>query len=163
VEGGGLTLRTRRDTRRLGAEIARVLEPGDLAVFDGGLGAGKTFLARAILRAAGVVGAVASPTFVLVQEYESARGAYVHADLYRLMGGPAPLETEVARLGLYERRRAGAVLLVEWAMDALAPLGGEPALVVSLSLAHSPGGASERVARLSGPRAADILVAFDGG
>jgi|SRR5579859_823822 len=159
MDAGMLSLRTRRDTRRLGAQIARVLEPGDLAVFDGGLGAGKTFLARALLRAAGVAGPITSPTFVLVQEYAGARAAFVHADLYRLLGeGHAALEVEVARLGLHERRREGAIVVVEWGLRALASLGGEPSLVVSLALS----GKDERVARLTGPRAADTLSAFDG-
>jgi tRNA threonylcarbamoyladenosine biosynthesis protein TsaE len=158
AEARRLPLRTRRETRRLGQEVARVLEPGDLAILDGGLGAGKTFLARALFRAAGAVGPITSPTFVLVQEYATPRAVFVHADLYRLLGGQAPLEAEVARLGLYERRREGAIVVVEWGMGALAWLGGDPSLVVSLALSAN----GERVARLSGRRAADILLVFDG-
>ena len=81
-----LTLATRRASSRLGAAIARVLEPGDLVILDGGLGVGKTFLVRAILRAAGASARVTSPTFVLAQEYETPKGAFMHADLYRLLG-----------------------------------------------------------------------------
>jgi tRNA threonylcarbamoyladenosine biosynthesis protein TsaE len=154
-----MRLRTRRDTRRLGAAIARALEPGDLVVLSGDLGAGKTFLVRAIARALGAPGAVTSPTFVLVQELETPRGALVHADLYRLLedasGAPAParLAAEVARLGLRERRGEGAVLVVEWGADAIAALGGDPALVVSLAI----GGPHERLATVSGPKAASIV------
>jgi tRNA threonylcarbamoyladenosine biosynthesis protein TsaE len=148
-----LHLATRRASRELGARVARILEPGDLVVLDGGLGAGKTFLARAILRAAGAGARISSPTFVLAQEYETPKGPFVHADLYRLLGGAASLDTEVARLGLYERRSEGAVVIVEWGTPAIAALGGDPSLVVSLAI----GGASARVATLSGPRAGGIV------
>lgn len=141
----------RRDTRRLGAAIAGVLEAGDLAVLSGDLGAGKTFLVRAIARALGVETAVTSPTYALVQEYATKRAPLVHVDLYRLRG--PGLAAEVARLGLRERRREGAILLVEWGEDAAKALGGEPDLVVSLAIA----GELERVATLSGPRADGIV------
>jgi len=148
-----LDLATRRASRDLGARVARVLEPGDLVLLDGGLGAGKTFLARAILRSAGAAARISSPTFVLAQEYETPKGPFVHADLYRLLDGAASIDVEVARLGLYERRSEGAVVIVEWGSSAIAALGGDPSLVVSLAI----GGASARVATLSGPRAGGIL------
>jgi tRNA threonylcarbamoyladenosine biosynthesis protein TsaE len=145
------SLRTRRDTRRLGSAIARMLQPGSLAVFSGDLGAGKTFLVRAIARSFGVRGPVTSPTFTLVQEYATPRGTLVHADLYRLLG--ASLGTEVARLGLRERRAEGGILLVEWGEGALEALGGDPDIAVALSIAEN----GERVCRLSGSRASDIV------
>jgi tRNA threonylcarbamoyladenosine biosynthesis protein TsaE len=126
-------LRTRRDTRRLGAAIARVLAPGDLVVLSGALGAGKTFLVRAVLHVLGVSGRVTSPTFTLMQEYATPRGLVVHADLYRLLAAPATLRAEVARLGLRDLRGEGAILLVEWGEDALEALGGAPSLRVSLA------------------------------
>jgi tRNA threonylcarbamoyladenosine biosynthesis protein TsaE len=147
------TLRTRRETQRLGAAIARIVSPGDLAILSGDLGAGKTFLVRAILRALGVPGAVTSPTFTLVQEYATARAPVVHADLYRLLGDRSRFCTEVVRLGLRERRAEGAILVVEWGEEALAALGGHPALIVSLAIA----GERERLATLSGSRAGDIV------
>jgi tRNA threonylcarbamoyladenosine biosynthesis protein TsaE len=122
-------------------------------VLDGGLGAGKTFLARAILRAAGASARVSSPTFVLAQEYETPKGAFVHADLYRLLDAKTSIEVEVARLGLYERRRDGAVVLVEWGSSAISTLGGDPSLVIFLSIS----GATARAAALSGPRAGGIV------
>jgi tRNA threonylcarbamoyladenosine biosynthesis protein TsaE len=109
----------RRDTRNLGRAIAASLSPGDLVLLNGTLGAGKTFLARAIARALGVPSstAIASPTFTLVQEYETPHGTLLHADLYRLRNDEndlAKLHGEVRRLGLAERRHDGCILLVEW-------------------------------------------------
>jgi tRNA threonylcarbamoyladenosine biosynthesis protein TsaE len=157
-----VSLRTRRDSRRLGAALARVLEPGDLAILMGGLGAGKTFLVRSIARALGVVGPITSPTFTLVNEYASAAGPpLVHADLYRLLGDLDALRTEVARLGLRERRGDGGILLVEWGQDAVPALGGDPAIIVTLAMGgrNPAGGEAEgtRVATIGGTRASDIV------
>jgi tRNA threonylcarbamoyladenosine biosynthesis protein TsaE len=143
-------LRTRRDTRRLGADIARVLQPGELLILSGDLGAGKTFLVRAIARALGVTGRVTSPTFTLVQEYATELGALVHVDLYRLLDEAGPQQTdlakELARLGLRERRMEGAMVLVEWGDPATEALGGPPLRRVSLAIA----GGGARVATLTG-------------
>ncbi|NOU31662.1 MAG: tRNA (adenosine(37)-N6)-threonylcarbamoyltransferase complex ATPase subunit type 1 TsaE [Polyangiaceae bacterium] len=145
-------LATRRDTVRLGRDVARVLQPGDLVLLFGELGAGKTFLARSILRALGVPREtpVASPTFTIVQEYETSRGTLLHVDLYRLRDGD--MATELSRLGLRERRAEGALLVVEWADDHEARLGAV-ALGVSLRLDATPLG---RRARLHGPRASEL-------
>ena len=86
----------------------------------GELGAGKSVLARAIARGAGVEGHMPSPTFNLVYEYASARGiSVVHLDLYRLTD-PA----EVWELGWGEMGGGGQIMLVEWperAEDLLPP------------------------------------------
>jgi tRNA threonylcarbamoyladenosine biosynthesis protein TsaE len=125
-------------------------------LLSGDLGAGKTFLARAIARGLGVRGAVTSPTFTLVREMPTPRGLLVHADLYRLRG--ESLAEETRRLGLRERRGEGAMLLVEWGQEARGVLGPEPELVVALAI----GGDHERVASLGGPRAAGLEAAAAG-
>ncbi len=152
-----MLLATPEDTTRLGERIAAALTPGDLVLLSGGLGAGKTYLARAIAHGLGVPEdeAIVSPTFTLMQEYTTHRASIVHADLYRLRESAAGLDVEIARLGLRERRAEGAIVLVEWGEDAISALGGAPDLVVSLV----PAGATSRVATLKGPRAA----AFGGG
>jgi len=129
-----MELRTRRDTIRLGQRIADGLAPGDLVLLSGDLGAGKTFLARAVARRFGVPSdqAIASPTFTLVQEYETKKGTLLHADLYRLRGEVDKTRAEIRRLGLAERRAEGAILLVEWGEGYEHELGGDVALSVAL-------------------------------
>jgi len=151
-------LATRRATLRLGARIARVLAPGDLALLSGGLGAGKTFLARAIARGLGVTDRIPSPTFSLVHEYACAIGTLLHVDLYRVRDDPGAFVRELARLGLYERRAEGAVLVVEWGEEAQQALGGRTALIVNLTI----DGEHARVATIGGRRARDVVGASDG-
>jgi len=91
-------------TEALGAEVAAGLSPGDVVLVSGELGAGKTTFVRGASRALGVEGPITSPTFTIGRRY---RGdvSVAHVDLYRLLDSPASLATEVARLGLRERRR----------------------------------------------------------
>jgi tRNA threonylcarbamoyladenosine biosynthesis protein TsaE len=124
-----LSLPDEAATERLGAALARRLEHGDLVALQGGLGAGKTTLARAVLRAAsgdpGLV--VPSPTFTLVEIYDTPQGAFWHFDLYRL-----ETPEQVLELG-WEEARADGVALVEWA-ERLGPLLPADRLAVSLAL-----------------------------
>lgn len=105
-----LRLASESDTEALGARLAALARPGDVLALSGGLGAGKSALARAFIRA--YVGnpqeEVPSPTFTLAQSYEGARGACWHFDLYRLQNAD-----EAVELGLDEAF-ASAVSLIEW-------------------------------------------------
>ncbi len=93
-----------------GARIAERLRPGDVVALSGGLGAGKTTLARAVIAALGHGGEVPSPTFTIVETYAppDVRLPLVHADFYRL---DRPAEAD--ELGLDDYRE-GAVLIAEW-------------------------------------------------
>jgi tRNA threonylcarbamoyl adenosine modification protein YjeE len=104
----GLVVRTLAETEELGRCIAGELMRGDVIALEGDLGAGKTTLVRTILRALGYVSGVPSPSFTLVQEYETAQLRIFHFDLYRIES-PA----EVDELGFEEALETGA-LLVEW-------------------------------------------------
>lgn len=95
-------------TLALGSAVALQLRPGDVITLCGDLGAGKTTLSRGILRGLGHVGPVPSPTFTLVQHYETARLLVAHFDLYRLTS-----RDEIFELGFDDARHDGAVL-VEW-------------------------------------------------
>lgn len=97
-------------TDAFGARIGERLRPGDVVALSGGLGAGKTTLARAIIAALGHMGEVPSPTFVIVETYSppAVRLPLVHADFYRL-NRPA----EADELGLDDYRE-GAALIAEW-------------------------------------------------
>ncbi|MBE0578909.1 MAG: tRNA (adenosine(37)-N6)-threonylcarbamoyltransferase complex ATPase subunit type 1 TsaE [Devosia sp.] len=124
-------------TAELGASLARELVAGDIVLLEGDLGAGKTALARAIIRSLAGDPAleVPSPTFALVQPYDTPAGPVLHADLYRL-GDPR----EVDELGLLDNPQA--IVLVEWA--ARAPEIVAAATVV-VALAIPPGGAGRLV------------------
>jgi tRNA threonylcarbamoyladenosine biosynthesis protein TsaE len=93
-----------------GAAIAAQLRAGDVVALSGGLGAGKTTLARAILAALGHRGEVPSPTFTIIETYPAPplRLPVVHADFYRLED-----PRELAEIGLDDYRE-GAALLAEW-------------------------------------------------
>jgi tRNA threonylcarbamoyl adenosine modification protein YjeE len=144
MAGWNIHLPDQAATEQLARVIAEELRPGDLLTLSGGLGAGKTTLARALVRT--LVGdpalEVPSPTFTLMQVYEGARGPVVHADFYRL-GGTAELQ----ELG-WDEMTDTAITIVEWperAEDALK----EDRLHIALDLA--PGRDPDaRVAMLEG-------------
>lgn len=124
-------------TAELGASLARDLAAGDLVLLEGDLGAGKTALARSIIRtlAADPKLDVPSPTFALVQPYDTPRGPVLHADLYRL-GDPR----EVDELGLLDN--AEAIVLVEWA-ERSPEIVAAATLVIELAI--PPGGEGRTV------------------
>lgn len=130
-------------TARLGEDLAMSLRPGDVLALKGDLGAGKSSLARALIRTmaedAGLD--VPSPTFTLVQSYE-ARVPVHHFDLYRLSAA-----SELDELGFDEALAQGAAL-VEWPERAGPYL---PKTAVLIELVHQGEG---RLARLSGQGAA---------
>src|SRR5262245_30403828 len=133
-------------TTRAGAALARSLPDlsgrNFLVALSGELGSGKTTLARGLLRALGVTGSVHSPTFTLVEPYETARGTVHHLDLYRLEPGMRALEG----LGFRDIRDAPGLVLVEWPERAGEALG-EPDLAVRLE--HEGGGRRFTVAARS--------------
>lgn len=115
-------------TASLGARLAATRPDRAVVHLQGDLGAGKSTLARALLRALGVVGTIRSPTYTLVERYALASGEAAHLDLYRL-GDAAELDF----LGLDELHDAAALWLVEWPERGGASLP-PPDLVIRLAV-----------------------------
>jgi tRNA threonylcarbamoyl adenosine modification protein YjeE len=131
-------------TERLAMDLAVALDPGDVITLSGDLGAGKTTLARAVIRylAGNARLEVPSPTFTLLQAYDLPQFSIVHADLFRV-------ETlaELAELG-WDEAADGAVLFVEWPERA-GTLIQTDRLDIALSIAPDLG-PTHRHVRLTG-------------
>ena len=128
-----IALPAEADTEALGRALARHARPRDVIALEGGLGAGKTTLARGFIQhLAGAAEEVVSPTFTLVQMYETDIAPIWHFDLYRLK---TPLDA--LELGL-EEALADGILLIEWP-ERLGPLLPRQRLEVALALGLQDG------------------------
>ena len=131
-----LMLSSEEETARFASAIAPHLRAGDTILLKGGLGAGKTHFARALiqarLRAAGRNEEVPSPTYTLVQEYDDGTCTIWHCDLYRLSG-----VDDLQELGLAEAFET-AITLIEWP-DKLGPEAPASALTLEFRMQKAPG------------------------
>ncbi len=145
-------------TDALAHRLAPRLSPGDILLLEGDIGAGKTHFARALIQArlaaAGRAEDVPSPTFTLVQTYETGDTEIWHADLYRLAG-----PEEVWELGLEDAFRK-AICVVEWP-DRLGP--SRPADALTLRFAALPDDTRRLTVSAGGPRARALLGALGSG
>jgi len=136
------------ETERLGRIIAELVEPGVVIGLVGTLGAGKTRLARAIAEALGVdPGAISSPTFVLIHEYEGRLRIY-HFDAYRLES-PQAFED----LGVADYWRGDGICLVEWADRVRGLLPGD-CWMITIELT----GPASRTATIEIPEPAALII-----
>jgi tRNA threonylcarbamoyladenosine biosynthesis protein TsaE len=120
------------ETEALGAELAATIEPGDVVLVSGEVGAGKTTLIRGACRALGIETPITSPTFTIGQRYEGSRLAVAHLDLYRLES----LEMEDPGL-LDDYLEPDGVAFIEWPAVAAPALIGHR--VRSVRLDHAGG------------------------
>lgn len=98
------------ETKALGEKLASRLKAGDVVVLEGELGAGKSELARGIARGLGVTETVTSPSFTILNVYESGRCPLYHFDWYRLES-----EEELYELGMDEYLGGDGIAVIEWA------------------------------------------------
>ena len=124
-------MKNETDTRALGAKLAAQMEPGQVYALIGDLGTGKTTLAKAVARGLDVTETLTSPTFTIVQEYETGRLPLYHFDVYRVND-----EDELFEIGLEDYFHKGGVCLIEWAdlIEDLLPEG-----TVTVRLAYGDG------------------------
>ena len=111
-----------------GARLARVLSVGDVVALTGGLGAGKTTLSRGIIKALSDVTEVPSPTYTLVQTYDTQAGELWHCDMYRL-----EQPDDAYELGLLDAFY-DVICLIEWP-DKLGDLLPKDALGIDIQFA----------------------------
>lgn len=98
------------ETRALGREIGRKAAPGDVYALTGDLGVGKTVFTKGLAEGLGIEEPVTSPTFTIVQSYESGRLPFHHFDVYRIED-----VDEMDEIGYEDCFYGDGVTLVEWA------------------------------------------------
>ena len=123
------TLADAAATDRIAQQLASAMPESAVVFLRGDLGAGKSSLARALLRGLGVQGPIKSPTYTLIERYPLAFGEAVHLDLYRIAEA-----SELEFLGLQELMPDVRLWLVEWPDHGLRALP-PPDLEIALSVA----------------------------
>jgi len=123
AKGLDIITKSPEESRRLGALIGRLAQPGDVLLLTGNLGAGKTCLTQGIAVGLGIEDYVMSPSFVLLRELKGRLDLY-HIDLYRLDD-----IAETADLGLDDYLYGDGIVVVEWAEKALNLMPKEHLLV----------------------------------
>jgi tRNA threonylcarbamoyladenosine biosynthesis protein TsaE len=149
------------DTRAIAAAIAGVLEPGDVVVLDGGLGAGKTTFVQGAVAGLGSAAAVTSPTFAIVQQYRGGPTEIAHVDAYRL-----DRVQELHDIGFDELLDGTTIVFVEWGERVRAMLPDDR-VTVTLTMAYERGAPAdartlvvEHLGESWSPRAAALHAAL---
>ena len=107
------------ETEALGAALGRVLPPGSVVAYRGGLGAGKTAFTRGLARGLGATEQVTSPTYTIVNEYLSGRLPLFHFDMYRLGSSD-----DLWDIGWEDYLERGGVCAVEWSENVADAMEG---------------------------------------
>jgi tRNA threonylcarbamoyladenosine biosynthesis protein TsaE len=119
-------------TQQFGARLWELLPKKSLIFLHGDLGAGKTTLVRGLLRAAGVTGAIKSPTYALIEEYDVSERKIFHFDLYRLADSE-----ELEWIGIDDYLNQNALCFIEWSEKGAGVL---PAANVNITLTSQDSG-----------------------
>lgn len=139
------------ETEQIAQKLAKILRPSDLVALHGTLGAGKSSFCRAIVLAlAPHETEVPSPTFTLVQNYETAHGPLAHLDLYRLKSAD-----ELEEIGFSDLRQG--IMLVEWP-DRMGSYAPKKHIAVTIAIPQGADSSTTRKITISAPqdRLADI-------
>jgi tRNA threonylcarbamoyladenosine biosynthesis protein TsaE len=142
-------------TRRFGARLGILLQPGDIVCMEGELGTGKTCLAQGIGQGMGIVEPITSPTFTLVAEHRPPLPTPIlyHIDLYRLNEAV----DEALALGLADYLLGDGVCVIEWAERIETVL---PAERLWIALRHLDESKRSMLIRATGARYDDLLLEF---
>ena len=105
----GIITNSAAETRELGKRLAEQLKAGDVILLEGDLGAGKSEFARGVAKGLGVTETVTSPSFTILNVYESGKLPLYHFDWYRLESSE-----ELYELGMDEYLGGNGIALVEW-------------------------------------------------
>ncbi|MEG0911281.1 MAG: tRNA (adenosine(37)-N6)-threonylcarbamoyltransferase complex ATPase subunit type 1 TsaE [Ruthenibacterium sp.] len=118
---------SKAETVALGAKLAATLHAGNLVLFTGGLGAGKTAFCEGIAAGLHCIDAVSSPTFAIVNAYRGAQ-VFAHFDLYRI----STLE-DLQSAGFFDYLDDGAIVAAEWSENVADVLKDEPAIRINIA------------------------------
>lgn len=145
-----LTTYSPEETERLGAALAKCLQPGDVIAYYGDLGAGKTAFTRGVAAGLGVTDRVTSPTYTIVNEYLSGRIPLFHFDMYRLESAD-----ELFDIGWEDYLGRGGVCAVEWSEHVEEALNG----AIRVELRKDPDEPDKRTILIKGEkRFADLSL-----
>ena len=122
------------ETEFIGRELAGTLKAGDVVTLTGELGAGKTTLTKGIAKGLGIDGYVKSPSYTLINVYESGRLPLYHIDLYRVEG-----MVDLEGLGLEEYIYADGVSVIEWAERLSSDRDLLPEGTIEVTISHIEG------------------------
>ena len=104
--------KSEKETELIGEETAKKLHPGDIVAMRGGMGVGKTAFVRGLARGLGELNRVTSPTYTIVNEYETCPALF-HFDLYRLGS-----VDELFEIGFDDYLTRGGICVIEWSENA---------------------------------------------
>jgi len=128
-----IILRGLKDMETFGKEFSKNLNPGSVIALVGPLGAGKTTLTQSIARGLGISEKLTSPTFTIIQEYESGRLPLYHFDVYRVYD-----PEELFEMGFEDYLRRDGVCIIEWA-DLIEDMLPEDTIRINLDYTENEG------------------------